>query len=113
MPKDQRRVDLAVPYIEPPKDKGDLTDVNSTLSATLPMVAMFTRNRLIGWAAAIMSLQSWLAETPEQARKAATPGYLSVIMSFAATAVTYMPLFLPPSPIPAGTEAEAPKATPN
>lgn len=29
----------------------------------------------------VFSLQTWLAETPEQKRDASTPGYLSVLMS--------------------------------
>ena len=29
----------------------------------------------------VFSLQTWLAETPEQQKNATTPGYLSVIMA--------------------------------
>lgn len=37
-----------IPYQDPViKEKG--TDVSSTLSSVLPMAAMFTRNKMIGW----------------------------------------------------------------
>lgn len=42
---------------------------------------------MIGWAAVVFSIQNWLGETPEQAKKAGTPGYLSVGMSLMAVMV--------------------------
>lgn len=39
---------LVVPYQEP-SVKGEVTDFSSTLSSTLPMAAMFMRNKFIGW----------------------------------------------------------------
>ncbi|KAA8614912.1 hypothetical protein A1F94_010747 [Pyrenophora tritici-repentis] len=42
--KDMRRADLIVPYAEPAKNK-DENDMASTLSTTLPMAAIFTRNK--------------------------------------------------------------------
>lgn len=39
---------LVVPYQEP-SVKGDVTDFSSTLSSTLPMAAMFMRNKFVGW----------------------------------------------------------------
>lgn len=41
-------VNLVVPYQEPTV-KGDVTDFSSTLSSTLPMAAMFMRNKFVGW----------------------------------------------------------------
>ncbi|KAJ5780986.1 hypothetical protein N7457_006146 [Penicillium paradoxum] len=61
--KDMRRADLG------------------TMSSTLPMAAMFTRNRMIGWVSIVFSLQSWLGESPEQKKNASTPAYMSVLMS--------------------------------
>ena len=91
-------------------------------------------------ASVVLSLQNWLAETPEQKRKASTPGYFSVGMactsycsaasvafldfwgsplipsfvgpSVMAVAVTYLPLFLPPQPGTASTQTEAPPVVP-
>ncbi|KAL9084687.1 MAG: hypothetical protein Q9165_007935 [Trypethelium subeluteriae] len=89
------------------------------MSSTLPMVAIFTRNKLVGWTSVIIALQAWLAETPEQKKTASTPTYFSVGMALMATMVvspasmldkhallkqffldtqSYMPLFLPPQP---------------
>ena len=42
---------------------------------------------MIGWAAVVFSIQNWLGETPEQAKKAGTPAYLSVGMSLMAVMV--------------------------
>ncbi|BCS05071.1 uncharacterized protein AKAW2_80872A [Aspergillus luchuensis] len=93
--KDMRRLDLAIPYIDPPKSK-DEADMSSAMSSTMPMAAMFTRNRMIGWVSFVFSLQSWLGETPDQKRTASTPAYMSVLMSLMALVVTYFPIFLPP-----------------
>lgn len=46
---------------------------------------------MVGWAAVVFSLQNWLGETPEQARKAGTPAYLSVGMSLMAVLVASSP----------------------
>ncbi|MCJ1337698.1 Eukaryotic translation initiation factor eIF-1 [Bachmanniomyces sp. S44760] len=51
------------------------------MASSLPMAALFTRNKMIGWASVVFAMQTWLAETPEQKRTASTPGYLSVGMS--------------------------------
>ncbi|PYH80776.1 SUI1-domain-containing protein [Aspergillus uvarum CBS 121591] len=84
--KDMRRLDLAIPYIDPPKDKNE-ADMSSAMSSTMPMAAMFTRNRMIGWVSFVFSLQSWLGETPDQKRNASTPAYMSVLMSLMALVV--------------------------
>lgn len=111
--KDMRRPDLIVPYVEPAKDKSD-GDMTSTMASTLPMAAIFTRNKMIGWTAVVFALQSWLAETPEQKRTATTPGYFSVGMAFMSLMVAYLPMFLPPPPNQAGVGpgTEAPAAVP-
>ncbi|KAL3454033.1 translation initiation factor SU [Aspergillus insuetus] len=72
---------LAIPYVDPPKDKND-ADMTGAMSSTMPMAAMFTRNRMIGWVAFVFSLQSWLGETAEQKKTATTPAYMSVLMSY-------------------------------
>ncbi|KAK7748387.1 hypothetical protein SLS62_008650 [Diatrype stigma] len=110
--KDMRRSDLVVPYQEPPPKSGDNAEFSSTLSSTLPMAAIFTRNRYIGWASVVFSIQSWLGESEETTKTTATPGYFTIGMSLMALGVTYLPLFLPPPPGSAraatGTEAPAP-----
>ncbi|KAI1766280.1 hypothetical protein GGR53DRAFT_218180 [Hypoxylon sp. FL1150] len=95
--KDMRRPDLIVPYQEP-APKGDAAEFTSTLSSTLPMAAIFTRNRYIGWASVVFSIQGWLGESEETSKSSTTPGYFTVGMSVMALAVTYLPMFLPPPP---------------
>ncbi|GAB1740102.1 hypothetical protein NU219Hw_g5020t1 [Hortaea werneckii] len=111
--KDMRRDDLIVPYAEPEKDK-ESNDMQSTMASTLPMAAMFTRNKLIGWTAVLFSIQGWLSETPDQKANASTPGYFSVGMALLSLGVAYMPLFLPPQSAKAGasTGTQAPPPVP-
>ncbi|KZF22407.1 hypothetical protein L228DRAFT_248082 [Xylona heveae TC161] len=108
--KDMRRVDLVIPYISPEKEKSE-GDISSTMSTTLPMAAMFTRNKMVGWVSVVFSLQHWLSETPGQ-KNSSAPGYFAVLMALLAVVVTYLPLFLPPPPNSAGTGTEAPAAVP-
>ncbi|CAJ0547754.1 uncharacterized protein FTOL_05229 [Fusarium torulosum] len=107
--KDPRRTDLIVPYQEP-KSSSESSDISSTMSTTLPMAAMFTRNKLVGWASVVFSIQSWLGESEDSKKNSTTPGYFSVGMSIMALAVTYLPMFLPPvgGKQASGTEAPAP-----
>ncbi|KAH8886727.1 hypothetical protein GQ53DRAFT_827701 [Thozetella sp. PMI_491] len=102
--KDPRRPDLIIPYQEP-AGKGDNVEFQSTLSSTLPMAAIFMRNKYIGWAAVVFSMQSWLGESEDSKKSQSTPGYFSVGMSFMALLVTYLPMFLPPTPGPRGGTA--------
>ncbi|KAI1329913.1 hypothetical protein F5Y16DRAFT_364357 [Xylariaceae sp. FL0255] len=102
--KDMRRADLAVPYQEPPPAKENV-EFSSTLSSTLPMAAIFTRNKFIGWASVVFSIQSWLGESEATTQNTSTPGYFNVGMSIMSLAVTYLPLFLPPTASPASRVA--------
>ncbi|KJZ79379.1 hypothetical protein HIM_01530 [Hirsutella minnesotensis 3608] len=108
--KDMRRPDLIVPYQEPPPTS-DKADMSSTLTSTMPMAAMFTRNKFVGWASVVFSIQSWLGEGAD-AKGSGTPGYFSVLMSFMALGVTYMPLFLAPRAVPPGSTTGAPAPVP-
>ncbi|KAF2415799.1 hypothetical protein EJ08DRAFT_703809 [Tothia fuscella] len=108
--KDMRRADLIVPYVEPPAEKSEV-DMAGTLSSTLPMVAIVTRNKMLGWCAVVFALQTFLGETPQQKKTASTPGYFSVLMALMSLAVSYMPLFLPPAP-GVGTGTAPPAAAP-
>ncbi|KAE8379216.1 translation initiation factor SU [Aspergillus bertholletiae] len=84
--KDMRRLDLAIPYVDPPANKDD-ADMSGAMTSTMPMAAMFTRNRMIGWVSFVFSLQNWLGETPDQKKTASTPAYMSVFMSLMALVV--------------------------
>lgn len=51
------------------------------MSSVLPMAAMLTRNRYIGWGSVGFSVMSWLGESEETRQNSSTPGYFSVGMS--------------------------------
>ncbi|KAJ5116401.1 hypothetical protein N7456_000749 [Penicillium angulare] len=107
--KDMRRADLVIPYVDPPKS-GNEADMSSTLRTPSLMVHTW----LVGtshlmrekynrynvkhnaYGGNVHSEQGWLGESPEQKKTAATPAYMSVLMSLMALVVTYFPLFLPP-----------------
>ncbi|KAF2752000.1 hypothetical protein M011DRAFT_473283 [Sporormia fimetaria CBS 119925] len=111
--KDMRRSDLIVPYTQPAADKSE-GDVASTMATTLPMAAIFTRNKMVGWVSVLFAVQAWLAESKEQKRTATTPAIFSVGMAFMSLLVSYMPMFLPPPPgtVGVGSVTEAPPAAP-
>ncbi|KAM4065117.1 hypothetical protein HRG_004545 [Hirsutella rhossiliensis] len=109
--KDMRRPDLIIPYQEPTASS-DKADFSSTISSTMPMAAMFTRNKYVGWAAVVFSIQAWLGEGEDARKASSTPSYFSVLMSVMALGVTYMPLFLPQQTGLAGTSTEAPAPAP-
>ncbi|WPH01429.1 Hypothetical protein R9X50_00427500 [Acrodontium crateriforme] len=111
--KDMRRNDLIVPYMAPKEDK-DSSDIQSTMASTLPMAAIFTRNKMIGWTSVIVALQQWLSETSTQKANASSPAYLSVGMALLSVAVSYLPLFMPPQANvnAVGTGTGAPAAVP-
>ncbi|KAI5302503.1 hypothetical protein KEM56_000642 [Ascosphaera pollenicola] len=91
--RDMKRPDLIVPYVAPKIE--DETDLGSTLSNTMPMAAMFTRNRIIAWTSVIFNLQQYLIERPEKRSPNSTPASLSVMMAVMSVIVTFMPLFFP------------------
>merc|ERR1712000_553353 len=70
-------------------------DVSSSMASTLPMAAMFMRNKVIGWVAVVVAIQNWLGESSSQKKNAAMPGYLSVLMSLGALMTSYMHLVIP------------------
>ncbi|KAK0749377.1 hypothetical protein B0T18DRAFT_321693 [Schizothecium vesticola] len=110
--KDMRRVDLIIPFQEPAAKK-DASEFSSTLSSTLPMAAIFMRNRYVGWASVVYSVQNWLGESEESQKSSGMPGYFSVGMSLMSLAVTYLPMFLPPPPgLHGGSRTDAPAPVP-
>jgi cytochrome c-type biogenesis protein CcmH/NrfG len=99
------------------------------MSSTLPMLAIVTRNKFLGWTAVIFAGQSWLAETPAQKAKSPTSAYFSVLMAFMSLLVvslgsgtmyqaiqltkqSYVPLFMPPQPNRADSSTDAPPPAP-
>ncbi|KAK5679504.1 hypothetical protein LTS10_008325 [Elasticomyces elasticus] len=89
-----------VPYTEPEEKKDASSDIQGTMASTLPMAAIFTRNkyaaancalwsnadadfcRMIGWTSVIFAVQGWLSETAASKSSQATPAIFSVGMAF-------------------------------
>ncbi|PWW75198.1 hypothetical protein C7212DRAFT_297432 [Tuber magnatum] len=92
--KDQRRADLIIPYVAPTAEANG-TDISATMTSTLPMAAMFTRNKVVGWTAMIFAIQAWLSETPAQVAGGKQPAYFGVGMSLMSLGFAYLPLFIP------------------
>ncbi|KAL2890982.1 hypothetical protein HOO65_010340 [Ceratocystis lukuohia] len=92
--KDQRRIDLIVPYQEPAPKDNESVDLSSSLSSTMPMAAMMTRNRYFGCAGSIR----WISRVDAN---------MKTCLLVMALVVTYLPMFMPP-PIARGTNTEAP-----
>ncbi|KAK9496266.1 hypothetical protein V1508DRAFT_408150 [Lipomyces doorenjongii] len=88
-----KRGNLCVRYV--PMELKSRDDVSSMMATTLPMVAMFLRNKLIAWSALLMTVQSWLSESEASSNESAQPGWLKVLMSFVGVIVCYMDIFVP------------------
>ncbi|KAK9366965.1 hypothetical protein V1509DRAFT_627842 [Lipomyces kononenkoae] len=97
----KKRANLCVPYV--PIEIKSREDVSSMISSTLPMVAMFLRNKLIGWSALLVTIQSWLNESEASNKDATQPGWLKVLMSFVGLLVCYMDLVVPARVIGGGS----------
>jgi len=84
-----------IPFQMPPA-KESASDLSGTLGSTLPMAAMFTRNKFVGWyaqdtrvgeqmlmknrASVVLAIQNWLGESAEAKRTSSQPAYFSVGM---------------------------------
>lgn len=78
----------------------------------MPMAAMFTRNKYVGWASVVFAVQNWLGEGKDRS-SASQPAIFSVGMALLALVVTYLPMFLPPANVPGqATGTGAPAAVP-
>ena len=101
-------------------------DQAETVTTALPMAAMFTRQRMIGWASVIFAIQSWLNESPTTTITGKQPALFGVAMAMLGLAIvsaraaaahgavltgqTYMPIFFP-VPVPNAPAPAAPFAT--
>lgn len=93
---DKRRIDLIIPY-QAPVTVETPSDISPTLCSTLPMAAMFTRNKFVAWASLIFAIQNWLGESVALKKSSGQPAILTVGMSIVALIMTYLPLFIPPA----------------
>ncbi|KAI9748248.1 MAG: hypothetical protein M1815_003425 [Lichina confinis] len=111
--KDMRREELIVPYMAPPA-KDSETELSGTLASILPMAAMFTRSKAVGWTAVWFAVQHWLGETSGQNQATSQPAYFTVALSMLSLVVTYVQIILGQKPVqlPPATDTEAPPAVP-
>ncbi|CAI5760551.1 unnamed protein product [Candida verbasci] len=95
------REDLIIPYKHIPakvrKDAG-----GNVIAQSLPMAAMFMRNKMLSWAALFLSVQSYLQEPinkPEVANddSASQPAILRVLFAFISVLTCYMDIVFPSS----------------
>lgn len=91
------RPDLVVPYHHvPAKPRSEAA--SGMVSQTLPMAAMFMRNKVLSWSAVFLALQSYLSEPvnkPETADSAAQPPLLRVVFAAISLATCYLEFFFP------------------
>ncbi|KAK9455985.1 hypothetical protein V1511DRAFT_496221 [Dipodascopsis uninucleata] len=94
----KKRANLVVPYVPlPAKAQDDIQAfMSQAVTSTVPMVAMFLRNKIIAWSALLIAIQSWLNESEASAAENSTPGWLRVVMSLAGMMVCYMDLIIVP-----------------
>jgi hypothetical protein len=91
-----KREDLVVPYIHTPlkADSGSA----GIVSQSMPMAAMFMRNKLLSWFSLISSIQSVLNElNGEPVAEGAQSGVMRIGLGVLGLAVCYMELALPGS----------------
>ncbi|CAH6723426.1 uncharacterized protein CLIB1444_15S01024 [[Candida] jaroonii] len=80
----------------PAKPRGD---ASSMISQSLPMAAMFMRNKMLSWAAFFLAVQAFLNEPnhkpsgPDDA--AQQPPFLRVVFAFISLGTCYMDLIFP------------------
>lgn len=74
-------------------------EAGSMISQTLPMAAMFMRNKIMSWSAVFLALQSYLSEPinkpEENAQAGSQPPLLRVAFSLISLLTCYLDLFFP------------------
>lgn len=88
------------------------------VSQTLPMAAMFMRNKVLSWASIFLAFQSYLTEpinkAPSEKDAGSKPPLLRLVFAFISLATCYLEFFLPstsPAAKNAITEAAASAAS--
>lgn len=91
------------------------TGVSGIVNQSMPMVAMFLKNKFIGWFALIQSFHYYLNTDPEAATASSKPSsamdqppLMKILLSVIGLLVCYMNLVLPqPTTIPLPTKDDA------
>lgn len=65
------------------------------ISQTMPMAAMFMRNKMLSWSSFFLAIQSYLNEPTNRAEPADQPPILKVIMGLVALLICYVEIIFP------------------
>lgn len=91
------RPDLVVPYRHSPaKPRNEAA--SGMISQTLPMAAMFMRNKILSWSSLFLAIQSYLSEPinkPQGQAADALPPLLRVAFALISMATCYLEFFFP------------------
>lgn len=75
------------------------TEASNMISQTLPMAAMFMRNKLMSWSAIFLAIQSYLSEPinkPTSGKESgAQPPLLRVLFALISLSTCYLDIFFP------------------
>lgn len=94
MPPKYKRPEAIVKYVHTPANSR--TDVAGPISNTLPMAAMFLRNKAVLWVALFLAVQAWLNEPAHRpANDTLSPPLLKVAFGFLLLALCYAELVIP------------------
>ncbi|CAK9440175.1 uncharacterized protein LODBEIA_P42750 [Lodderomyces beijingensis] len=94
----KQREDLVVPYKHvASKPRRDASNI---IAQSLPMAAMFMKNKVLAWAALFLAVQSYLQEPINKPQtddkgQAEQPALLRILFAVAAVGTCYMDLFFP------------------
>lgn len=67
------------------------------IAQSLPMAAMFLKNKMLSWSALFLAVQSFLSEpyNSETAKEGSQPPLLRILFAFISVAICYMDLIFP------------------
>ncbi|RLV96555.1 Uncharacterized protein JA1_000047 [Spathaspora sp. JA1] len=90
--------ELVVPYKHvPAKPRND--NATSVMAQSLPMAAMFMRNKVLSWSSVFIAVQAWLNEPinapPKENEGAQQPALLKVTFALVALLTCYMDVVFP------------------
>ncbi|KAG7193879.1 uncharacterized protein KQ657_005077 [Scheffersomyces spartinae] len=102
----KKREDLVIPYHHVPiKTK---PEASAMIAQTLPMAAMFMRNKLLSWSSLFLAVQAYLNEPVYKVKSESSadqPPLLRIVFALVSLATCYIDLIIP------STSATAKKAS--
>ncbi|SCU92352.1 LAMI_0E09912g1_1 [Lachancea mirantina] len=109
-----RRADLAVTYKHIPAPKTAYsTSAQGVLSQSMPMAAMFMKNKFLAWFGLLSTFHNFLTDTTSSGGAGQQPPVMQLVLGLVSILVCYMGLALPQPDAPAPKAAQAPVVTNN